>query len=153
MLLSAKLLVKPMGVLSVLEIQDLSQNDSHGPKPTTNLQEIRLLINTLFIMAIFHLLVLCPFKASEIVVIWFNWSRPKLCFCSPAMEQAGPKVCKFVNRPIDFTDIVHLPKIKRNDSFLAQTWPTHALPGSQQVHSLLSKLLWFTEEIQAIILS
>lgn len=47
-----QLFVKPTEILSVQEIQDTSQNDSHGPKLTTILLEIRLLTNTLFIVKI-----------------------------------------------------------------------------------------------------
>lgn len=43
----------------------------------------------------------CPSKVGEIFVIWFNWSRPKLCFCSPATEQVGPKLPKCVSLWID----------------------------------------------------
>lgn len=50
---------------------------------------------------IFYLLVFCLSKASETFVIYFNWSRPKLCFGSPAAEQAVPKLLKCKSLWID----------------------------------------------------
>lgn len=80
----------------------------------------------------------------------------KALFLQPSSRGDCPqiaKMCKFVNRPIDFTDIVPLPNIEGSNSFLAQTLPMNVLPVSQLAPSLLSNMLRCTQVKKAIIVS
>lgn len=93
------------------------------------------------------------------MVTWFQWfhlKQVKTLFLQPSNWEDCPqiaKVCKLVNRSIDFTDIAHLPNTEGSNSFLAQTMPMQALPDSQLAPSLLSNMLWCTQARKAIIVS